>query len=71
MGPKGSLRPHSSPTALTESFNSMRLGLGGLARTHGVRFLDCSRVFDSEKVTAEAQVIKNPKVFAKIAHNEQ
>ena len=46
-----SLAPHASAGVLTRSYDDMRRGLAELAQEGALHFLDCSRVFDTERPT--------------------
>ena len=53
---EGSLRPHASAEALTQSYEAMRRGLAARAATGAFRFLDCSRLFDVDAQTSFADL---------------
>jgi lysophospholipase L1-like esterase len=46
-----SLVPHESASALQRSYQAMRDGLANFERSGTIQFLDCSRLFDSERAT--------------------
>jgi len=48
---EGSLKPHASASALTESYELIRKGLSEHARQSHIYFLDSSRVFNEEQAT--------------------
>ena len=53
---QGVLTIHSSREALTSAYDAMRKGLADLAARRGIRFLDCSRLFDGERETTFADL---------------
>ena len=52
----GALQAHASRAALTDSYEALRRGLASLGVRKNVHFLDCSRLFDSERATTFADL---------------
>jgi hypothetical protein len=51
-----SLLPHASAAVLQQSYRAMRNGLAEMERSGLLYFLDCSRVFDTERATTFADL---------------